>query len=578
MTDSGAAAPSHNDYVRPYRPVSANPLVIPKPPAVVRRDRTLSKMASMDRMDSPSFPQDSSPQEAPASPITFPRAVSFEESVRDSVYVPNTPVIPPQSPLMTKGSAWDFVESIRGGEQMDEHLINLGVDTPDASGQQDPQSESQSLKGDHYDYPNGRSWVEYLFVLAEALVILLYGLFVTLDPAAAPGSPLSTAAAQEIVQTLYPFFQDVHVMIFVGFGFLMTFPKTHRWTALTFNFILSIWALQWGILSSGFWNQVIPGGSGGWTKVELSLTSLINGDFDAAAAMITFGVLLGKCNLTQIGVLVFWEMILCGLNEAICLQYFKATDMGGSIVLHTFGAYFGLAASYFFQPKKAARNPPDAGYNSQVVALVGTLFLWMYWPSFNGALAVGAAQHRAVLNTVLSIGAGCLGAVAVTRVLLGRLEIEVVLNATLAGGVVMGSACDIIAAPWAALLIGLGGGILSAIGFRLIGPFLNHHLNLQDTCGVHSLHGMPGIMGAIVSGIAVALSGNQGFPAGYFPVMAAGGTLGGQVAAQFYALLTTLGISIAGGAVGGYVCGLPVFRPVKTLYQDSDHFVAVHID
>lgn len=36
---------------------------------------------------------------------------------------------------------------------------------------------------------------------------------------------------------------------------------------------------------------------------------------------------------------------------------------------------------------------------------------------------------------------GCLGAVAVTRVLLGRLEIEVVLNATLAGGVVMGSAC-----------------------------------------------------------------------------------------------------------------------------------------
>ena len=55
------------------------------------------------------------------------------------------------------------------------------------------------------------------------------------------------------MQNLYPFFQDVHVMIFIGFGFLMTFIKTHRWTALSFNFILSIWALQWGILSNGFY-------------------------------------------------------------------------------------------------------------------------------------------------------------------------------------------------------------------------------------------------------------------------------------------------------------------------------------
>lgn len=33
--------------------------------------------------------------------------------------------------------------------------------------------------------------------------------------------------------------------------------------------------------------------------------------------MISFGALLGKCNLQQLGFLVFWEMLLCGLNEAI---------------------------------------------------------------------------------------------------------------------------------------------------------------------------------------------------------------------------------------------------------------------
>ena len=41
-------------------------------------------------------------------------------------------------------------------------------------------------------------------------------------------------------------------------------------------------------------------------------------------------------------------MIFYGLNEAIGVVIFKATDMGGTIFIHTFGAYYGVAASYFF--------------------------------------------------------------------------------------------------------------------------------------------------------------------------------------------------------------------------------------
>ncbi len=36
---------------------------------------------------------------------------------------------------------------------------------------------------------------------------------------------------------------------------------------------------------------------------------------------------------------------------------------------------------------------------------LGTIFLWMAWPSFNSALAVGDARHRAVLNTYYALGA-----------------------------------------------------------------------------------------------------------------------------------------------------------------------------
>jgi len=65
--------------------------------------------------------------------------------------------------------------------------------------------------------------------------------------------------------------------------------------------------------------------------------------------------------------------------------------MGGTIFVHTFGAYYGLAASYFFQPKRAAlSNNLKDSYQSNTIAMVGSIFLWMYWPSFNGALATGA--------------------------------------------------------------------------------------------------------------------------------------------------------------------------------------------
>jgi len=84
------------------------------------------------------------------------------------------------------------------------------------------------------------------------------------------------------------------------------------------------------------------------TKIDVTLEKLIIGDFGAGAAMITFGVLLGKCNLQQLMFLVFWQMIWWGLNEAIGVALLNGTDMGGSIFVHTFGAYFGIAASFFF--------------------------------------------------------------------------------------------------------------------------------------------------------------------------------------------------------------------------------------
>ena len=46
--------------------------------------------------------------------------------------------------------------------------------------------------------------------------------------------------------------QDVHVMIFIGFGFLMTFLKKYSYGAVGFNMLISAVGIQWSMLIYGW--------------------------------------------------------------------------------------------------------------------------------------------------------------------------------------------------------------------------------------------------------------------------------------------------------------------------------------
>lgn len=90
-------------------------------------------------------------------------------------------------------------------------------------------------------------------------------------------------------------------------------------------------------------------------------------------------------------------------------------------------------------------------------------------------------------------------------------------NATLAGGVAAGSAADMVLHPSVALLVGAVSGTVSVFGFSTIQGFLErttgemtsshvitHSIGIHDTCGILNLHGLPGVIGAVVSMIATA--------------------------------------------------------------------------
>lgn len=62
---------------------------------------------------------------------------------------------------------------------------------------------------------------------------------------------------------------------------------------------------------------------------------------------------------------------------------FLAYDAGSSMTVHIFGAYFGIATSMILARYVRPTSRPEKSYYSNVLAMIGTLFLWVYWPAFN---------------------------------------------------------------------------------------------------------------------------------------------------------------------------------------------------
>jgi ammonium transporter Rh len=208
--------------------------------------------------------------------------------------------------------------------------------------------------------------------------------------------------------------------------------------------------------------------------------------------------------------------------------------------------------------------------------MVGTLFLWMFWPSFNGALAPSVTQERVFINTVLALTGSCIGAFIWSQFKRRKLSMVDVQNATLAGGVAVGSAADLSIDPWAAILVGLVSSAVSVWGYTVLQPWLEHKFHLHDTCGVHNLHGMPGIIGGISGAIAAASAGNSVYGTNIGVLYPARGvtqdrSAGEQGGYQFLALVITLIIAIASGILVGNIVSHPIFEPPAPKDYYSDH-------
>ncbi|XP_074836849.1 ammonium transporter Rh type B [Carettochelys insculpta] len=352
----------------------------------------------------------------------------------------------------------------------------------------------------------------------------------------------------------YPSFQDVHTMIFIGFGFLMTFLKRYGFGSVAFNFLIAAFAIQWSTLIQGFFHSFRDG------KIHIGIESMINADFCSGAILISFGAVLGKTSPIQLLLMALLEVTLFGINEYILLSILGAKDAGGSMTIHTFGAYFGLMVSRLLYRPQLDKSKERQGsvYHSDLFAMIGTIYLWLFWPSFNSAItAHGDDQQRTVMNTYFSLAASTLATFAISALIdkEGKLNMVHIQNAALAGGVVVGTSGEMMLTPFGAMIAGFLAGLISTLGFQFVSPILESRLKVRDTCGVHNLHGMPGVLGALLGALLATLATQDVYGDGMadvFPLVADGSrTAAYQGTCQLFALFITLGFAVIGGSLVG---------------------------
>ncbi len=182
-------------------------------------------------------------------------------------------------------------------------------------------------------------------------------------------------------------------------------------------------------------------------------------------------------------------------------------DFAGSTIVHGTGGAAALAGALVVGPRHnkfrddgtVTSTPPS---NVPVVTL-GVFILWFGWFGFNGGsqLAMGSAadvlaMSHVLVNTNLAGAAGVIAAIAVSRPILGRVDLLAGLNGAIAGLVSITAGPDLTGHYWA-ILIGAVGAIICTAAIRLL-----EKLKVDDVVGAVPAHLFAGAWGTIATVIA----------------------------------------------------------------------------
>ncbi len=179
-----------------------------------------------------------------------------------------------------------------------------------------------------------------------------------------------------------------------------------------------------------------------------------------------------------------------------------ALDFAGGTVVHINAGVAGLVAAYMVG-KRLGYGRENLTPHNLVLTMVGASLLWVGWFGFNAGsnLEANGGTALAFINTLMATAAAVVAWSAAEGILRGKASMLGGASGAVAGLVAITPACGSVGVM-GAIVIGLISGVVCFWGVT----GLKHMLNVDDTADVFGVHGIGGIVGALLTGVFAAPS------------------------------------------------------------------------
>lgn len=245
-----------------------------------------------------------------------------------------------------------------------------------------------------------------------------------------------------------------------------------------------------------------------WSTVPLAAKFFFQLAFAATAATVVSGAVAERIKFLTF---IFFSFLLVALVYPVgghwtwgggWLSELGFRDFAGSTVVHSVGGWAALTGALFLGARRGKYKTdgtvsPIPGHN-MTLATLGTFILWLGWFGFNPGSTMAAdpeAISVIVVNTFMAAAAGCLLSTATSWLIIGKPDLSMILNGTLAGLVAIAAPCDGVTIA-SSVLIGAMAGIL--VVFAVIGF---ERIRIDDPVGAISVHLVNGMWGTLAVGL-----------------------------------------------------------------------------
>ena len=214
-----------------------------------------------------------------------------------------------------------------------------------------------------------------------------------------------------------------------------------------------------------------------------------------------------------------------------------ALDFAGGTVVHINAAIAGLVGAYVIG-KRTGYGKESMAPHSLTLTMVGASLLWVGWFGFNAGsnLEANGMAALAFMNTLVATAAAALSWIAAEGLLKGKASMLGAASGAVAGLVAITPACGYVG-PMGAIIIGLLAGVFCLWGVT----GLKKMLGADDSLDVFGVHGVGGILGALLTGVfASPALGGVGIYDYVANAASADYSIANQVWVQLQAVVTTL--------------------------------------